>query len=265
MEDDTLSKAETKDERTMSSLAVAARIVAIAATSALGLFLVLSPLTIPAIMPLAFYAGYLGLGLMYLAVFLAVCALISILLSAQLKGYGYVLQSIALSAICLLLFGMVFQPWFQAQRAQTGMRRWGGFERLYRLRKSLIKYAGDHEGYLPAADRWCDLLMEYDRRLSGDDFKHPLVEGSLCDFAFNKNLDGLRLSDIPDDVVLLFEASGDWNLTGGPELLIPRDDIDVYVLHVDGAGHWYRFERKGIGTYDKVLKEMVYSPVRWKP
>lgn len=50
-------------------------------------------------------------------------------------------------------------------------------------------------------------------------FKCPEVKEGRCNFAFNKNIAGMKLDDIPGDVVLLFESEPGWNQVGGPELL----------------------------------------------
>ena len=38
-------------------------------------------------------------------------------------------------------------------------------------------------------------------------------------YAFNKNLIGKKCTEIPPDVVVLFEAKAGWNQFGGPEIL----------------------------------------------
>jgi hypothetical protein len=105
-----------------------------------------------------------------------------------------------------------------------------------------------------------DLLMGYDKNLSRDNFKHPKLQGSSI--AFNNNLDGLRLSEIPKDVVLLFEADSGWNLTGGAELLkkshLNRDRVDVLFVNKDIRAYWVEYG----GTKNLNL---TYQPLRWKP
>jgi hypothetical protein len=93
---------------------------------------------------------------------------------------------------------------------------------LHQLGLAVNQYAKVHEGCLPAADKWCDLLMESDPSLSRRIFECPTEKGGVCSYAFNRKLDRLRLMDLPNDVVLLFEADGGWNLSGGQELLTIR-------------------------------------------
>lgn len=131
------------------------------------------------------------------------------------------------------------------------------------LSKVISEYAVDYNGCLPEADRWCDLLMEYDKNLSRGNFKHPLLKSWDCNFAFNKNLGGLRLADIPNDVVLLFEADGDWNLTGTAELLETRrsEHGHINVLFVDQTILDYWFYEDGVRSKDSY----THKPLRWKP
>jgi hypothetical protein len=128
---------------------------------------------------------------------------------------------------------------------------------LESLYKAIKDYSEINNGYLPSADRWSDLLIEQDKTLSKDTFKHPLVEGSAI--AFNKNLDGIRLLDVDKNTVLLFEAKGGWNLAGGKELMKNSNPsrITVYVLFMNG-----KIEQCWIG--DTPNRDTVES-IRWKP
>ncbi|MFA5252662.1 MAG: DUF4190 domain-containing protein [Phycisphaerae bacterium] len=120
---------------------------------------------------------------------------------------------------------------------------------MKQLYKAVIKYCENNDGYLPVADRWCDLLMQTDNSLTKATFKHPRIEKGECNIAFNKNLSSLKLSKIPKNVVLLFEADGDWNLTGSKDLFEQRYKNDkqclfTEVLLTDGSLKTYGFERK---------------------
>jgi hypothetical protein len=138
-------------------------------------------------------------------------------------------------------------------------------DRVYRLEqigKRITIYAESHDGHLPAADQWCDLLLENDKGISIDFFclKKNVPNTAKCDFAFNNNLSSLILSEIPGDVVLVFESHGKWNLSGSEELLYETNiNREVaYLLLVNGDIERYIPQlnhRKGqIGTY----------PFKWK-
>jgi hypothetical protein len=89
---------------------------------------------------------------------------------------------------------------------------------LHQVGLAVNRYAKVRDGCLPTADKWCALLMESDPNLPQEIFKCPADKGGVCSYAFNRKLGGLRLMDLPNDVVLLFEANGGWNLSGGQEL-----------------------------------------------
>ncbi len=144
-------------------------------------------------------------------------------------------------------------------------------DQLVKLWKSIEAYSDDHDGYLPTAEKWCDLLIDYDKSLSKKDFK-TLSYGDQhweCIFAFNKNLDGLRLADVPNNVVALFEAYGKWNQTGGTEEMMKGDnEFGIYrqVLLVDGTIYRYNLREERVEKFDPNLMEMiVVPPLRWKP
>jgi hypothetical protein len=266
-EDQVSSESVSKDKvgKKTSSLAVASKISAITAAVAFGLFVVFSLWPSSTGFCLAFSAGIFSLFLSIVALLLGISALIAISLSKQLKGYGCASKAVILAVACWLLSPTLFWPWFNEARGEHGTRLFGGHRRLYRLGRLVIEYSKDHNGYLPVASEWCDLLMEYDKGLSRGEFKHPLLKHSACNFAFNKNLDGLLLSDIPGEVVLLFEADGDWNLAGTTELLKQRKDLDVYVFLVNGESYRYAFTDGGITKYDSDSKKVIVERLRWKP
>jgi len=137
--------------------------------------------------------------------------------------------------------------------------------KLRRLGKTIIRYAEDNDGLLPAADQWCDILMQYDKNLSKSDFRRPFWISSGCTFAFNSNLDGVRLTDVPGTVALVLEVKGDWNLSGGEELLKRRGGLDTYLLLASGDIYEYYDERGGIVRWDADKKKDIIESVRWKP
>ena len=81
---------------------------------------------------------------------------------------------------------------------------------------SFICYANDNNDYLPDAQRWSDILIE-------EDWLYPeyFVDGKTK-YAMNINASGMKVSDLPEDMVLLFEAKGPKNLSGGPELIMTQ-------------------------------------------
>ena len=192
------------------------------------------------------------------AIILGIAAILVIEFSHKnLKGRSYAWIALVL-AFLYIIMGMNSVARFMSDKVYTT-------EYNLRLLSTIIgRYAGNNKGYLPTAERWCDELMEYNKSLSRENFSHPRVQDRRI--AFNKNLSGLRLSDVGGDVVLLFEADGGWNLNGGTELLEEMQELnDTYVLFVDGSIYNYRFKDRGVLKWDSNSEETFIEPLRWKP
>lgn len=105
-----------------------------------------------------------------------------------------------------------------------------------RLGAAMLTYAENHGGRLPPAQEWCDRLRPYLKLFAPPDadpfeaFVCPATRNQRCSYAFNANLSGVRLADIPKSrrVVILFESDRGWNAAGGPELLPaqPRHSLE---------------------------------------
>lgn len=165
----------------------------------------------------------------------------------ELKGFWYAILAIFLAAP--FIFAMVSGIYVDRVRAE-GVKTAKG----KRLSWAVVEYAKNHDGYLPAADKWCDLLIEYDKRLSKNSFKYSSSKDEVYNYAFNRNLNGLRIDDIPSDTVLLFESEGGWNLTGTEELLKKAHEDRQYVYVISDG--------QAIKAYN--MKRFVNSVFRWK-
>ncbi|MFA5553672.1 MAG: hypothetical protein WCZ89_07835 [Phycisphaerae bacterium] len=129
------------------------------------------------------------------------------------------------------------------------------------LSEIIHNYTRDNNSLLPTADNWCDVLIQYDKNLSKEIFMHPRLEGVAI--AFNKKLSGLSLEVIPKDTVLLFEAQGGLNLSGGKELVkTPNLNYStVYILLINGKieQYWVNYI-DGQMSYKKTVDSL-----RWEP
>ena len=211
---------------------------------------------------LSYSAGILGI--------IAIC--IITIRHRVLKGYIYALLAIILCSPFVVLHQGIK---CQAKVREKRKKEWTGLYNLELLGKELVNYAKDNNDCLPAADKWCDALMEYNGNLTKENFKHPQPEifkdffdfKGQCQFAFNKNLSRVRLSEIPDDVVLLFEADGDWNLNGTSELLRTRYREQGYItiLFANQTTGIYWFYKNAVRKFDPKGTYMYYEKPRWKP
>lgn len=190
------------------------------------------------------------------------------------KTFLIVCITFILSALPALMIGGVFFIGAPARKAREKANM--GTYNLRVLGKALKGYAQRHNGLLPDANSWCDqLLADEELGLTSENFCHPKKQDlgfkGKCQFAFNRNLSGKRLADIPGDVVLIFEADGDWNLNGSSELFHTRyqDDHDyITIFFVDESenDYWFykdavrKFKEKGLGRVS-----MYYAQPRWSP
>lgn len=206
--------------------------------------------------------------ILFVIAFISGVIAVVLLSKKPMKGSGYATTGIILGCLFGFLISIaMFFVWdgriyyAEVERANAGR------DSIRQIGRATFRYAREHDGHLPVADQWCDLLMESDKSLTEDDFKHPMRLNRACNFAFNKNLSGLNLEDIAGNTVLLFEADGDWNLNGTAELLETEErkkkERVVFVLFVDGAYGKYFFPNIYFLEHDS--DSLTYSPLRWKP
>lgn len=143
-----------------------------------------------------------------------------------------------------------------------------GLDKIVVIGDSLIKYSNQN-GSLPDANNWCDLLIGFDSEINKEFFHITGQRSQIkCTFAFNKDLTNLSLDNINGNVVLLFEADGKLNLSGGPELLDKgrhkdryfslKKQIFVYVMFIDGTVAKYRL-------HDGAVSLFLFKPVKNEP
>jgi hypothetical protein len=256
-------------ERT-SRLAVASLICTFATIPSFGLFL----LFIQAGVDLGFARLVTGLFSAATLV-LGIIALLAIALSHnRLMGVGYAALAVILSGS--FLFGTYIR-WYEAEIRAARQKAESSHHSMLLLAIELMEYKRDNDGYLPIADKWCDLLMEHNPNLTKGIFGNPQADTfqqpvGACNFAFNKNVSGLRWADIPYDVVVLFEANGDWNLTGGAELfksgrsvLSSSPGVIFYVLPAHGPIKEYLYKYNTIRKVDSDRLRLVDEQPRWEP
>lgn len=116
------------------------------------------------------------------------------------------------------------------------IRRVAIHSRLDKIYSAMRIYCQENEGRLPNAERWTDLLLEHDKRLSLDDFRYPSTKYGIFTFAFNKNIQGLQIDRLSPETVLVIECEGVRNLAGGSELCSEKfHKEEFFVLKTGGA------------------------------
>lgn len=158
----------------------------------------------------------LGLPWLLLTLLLAVLAMRKIILhnaGRALKVLSTVIMCVSLALVVSWSYLWSTEPFRPAYRIICGTSISG-------LAKRIWVYSKDANDTLPPADKWCDLLVGHDYT-TPKQFICKASDAVLGEssYAFNRNLAGRKLSEIPGDVVLLFECKPGWNVAGGPQLL----------------------------------------------
>jgi hypothetical protein len=181
---------------------------------------------------------------------------------SKLKGNWYALLAILLCVPFFLVTAEV--SYINRGRAERGKTSRGR-----RIASTIVEYAKNHNGYLPDANQWCDLLIEYLQKLPKDHleydpvrykFKYDSSKEGVCNYAFNRNVSGSQLGDVPYNTVLVFESKGNWNLSGTEELFKKTTRKRQYV-------YIYTKDAETEHDYPRAvnIKDAEYKNVVWKP
>lgn len=153
-----------------------------------------------------------------ISLILGIIALSQIKGSAQNpRGYGLAVAGIVISAV-----GLFFVPFMAAilfpvfSKARQKAQQASCMSNIKQINLSMLMYSQDHDGKLPALNKWND-FADSPRTLicpSADSRELP-------SYAMNAKVDGISLNSIktPDEFVLIFDSEPGRNRFGGPELL----------------------------------------------
>ena len=123
-----------------------------------------------------------------------------------------------------------------------------GLKLIHALTDVIPKYCQEHDGRLPELNNWNSDFINTDP----NSMKTPLVR-ELERFAFNENLAGLQLDQIPNGVVLLFEAERGENRVGS--------ESSITAYHHYGKGSIVMFADLRV----EFVKAEDFDKLRWKP
>ena len=108
--------------------------------------------------------------------------------------------AIVLSIIIVLLVSSIFTRYRVPSRlvCATNVK---GLGTVFKV------YAHDHDDQLPTSQNWCDLFIVH-ADVDPKSFVCPESDARVGEsaYALNKNVIGMKLSEIPGDVVLMFET-----------------------------------------------------------
>lgn len=173
---------------------------------------------------------FFGVLLLLAAPVVGVIALV--LAAAGRAGSGTVaLAVIALLAPVVALTWLLF-PAFRSARIVARQRLC--MQHLKTLGMAMTLYMQDWNERYPSAQSWCDSIRPYVRSL--EDYRCPAARHLRCGYAMNAQMDRFKLSDLaePSGTVMLFDATGGWNLSGGKELIARRHSGGANFAFGDG-------------------------------
>jgi len=141
----------------------------------------------------------------------------------QLKGRGVAIAGIVISGFMLLFSFIAVGAALMlpaVAKLKQNVQNTSCANNARQVALAVRLYADENEGRCPTAVNWCDAILN---NLPGPQaLKCPQRRGEQSGFGFNAKLAGRTLSSIPPDTVMIFEASGGWNFTGGPDDVLPR-------------------------------------------
>ena len=170
-------------------------------------------------------------------------------------GSGIALAGVIVSAIFLLMipfFAAMFLPALAAAKQKAQEINCLNNER--QLAAAVLRHSNDHTNRFPAAATWCDAVES--NVGSAQIFKCPTAHSTgRCDYAFNAKLDGLDASKANPGTVMIFEADGGWNASGGPELLPGK------ARHHQGRNYFIAF----VDGHVELVNGSRLNTLRWNP
>ena len=170
-----------------------------------------------------------------------------------LGGSGIALAGVIVSAVFLLLlpiFAAMLLPALATAKQQA--QSINCMSNVKQLSLAVRMYTADNKDQYPPATNWCDALRSYAG--TTNIFHCPAdLSGGRCSYAFNAQLAGAEDGKVNPNTVMIFEAAGGWNASGGRELLLtkPRHRRSVVVGFADG--------------HVEQLPESQLSQLRWDP
>ena len=141
---------------------------------------------------------------------------IAVIIRVTLHPDNLMGRFIAVPVLIISLIIIYYASYYSVPRAGLSMARLYCGTHFSQLGKAICLYANDHDGTLPA-ENWCDIFIEkYD--ITPNDFRCDAARTpkGLSAYTLNKHVAGKKLSNPPDDLVILFETEPGWNQIADP-------------------------------------------------
>jgi hypothetical protein len=185
-----------------------------------------------------------------IVLFAIICVIISVFKTP--KSVNFITSVISLMIV--LSTGLI--PHFI--RHHDPLRYWAhnkiDLRTLNWISKTIPKFAKDHEGKLPPADKWYKNLIEYAEISADPNINNPSLRSKVQQrFALNLGVAGMPLSEIDHNTVLVFESNFPENLVGGYKNITAgyHSDKGCVILFAD--------------MHIKFVRAEDFNNLRWKP
>lgn len=140
----------------------------------------------------------------------------------------------------LVIFALAVLFVFITERGRSEFVKYWYFKtNLKRIHLAVLFYAQKHDGLMPAASSWADLIKDENQLLLKNDFITPM---SYPDFGiyYNTALDNQSLPSLKDDTVVLFTGEGAWN-SNGNRSSFQKQAVHRHVYVITLKGEIYRY------------------------
>lgn len=174
--------------------------------------------------------------------FLSLIALIIIYRCDEQLG-GKNLARLVLSLVSIMIFIFGLMPVASRCTKKLSLRILCATN-MHGLGKCITIYAEDHNDVLPDPNHWCDILVE-EVGIVPKSFicRQSEAEEGLSSYALNRNVIGYRFSELPPDIVILFETQPGWNMVGEPGNLACYHERGCNILFADGYVEYVKAEK----------------------
>ena len=158
----------------------------------------------------------------------------------QFRGKGLAIAGICVSTVFVLVLPALLLPALVKVRAKDTASQC--VKQAREIGLAIRLYADENNGVSPAAAEWCDAILE--NLPTPESLQCPARSSERSGYGFNQRVAGRPLSSIPPDTVMVFEAEGGWNFTGGPDDLLaePAHETSLIVGFADGTARQVPWE-----------------------
>ena len=121
--------------------------------------------------------------------------------------------------VLVVVAGATFLP-----AINLAVKDWFSSWDIFDVGNDLLEYAKNNNQQFPAAEKWCDTMLEKE----DDYYSFKRYEDSKENFPYTLNKNILGHNEIPENMVVLFSGASGWNQVGGIDLVKNHDRLRVF-------------------------------------